>query len=297
MKKALSFVMASIFVLVLSSLACGKEEAIETWNYDAADYQKVKIVCDNGDISADVEAGQDITVTFTKNGEDLSLIDIADDVDGATLTITVDVPQTPLGYSCDVDLTLPEDIEIELTTSNGNVNVVDHQNGITLHSANGNVNATNTAGAAALSTDNGDINIEGHVGDIDAMTKNGSVDMKNTQGSAEIESSSGDLLVSNHVGDITGTATNGVVDADVDMPKTNGECVFENTSGSVTVAVETDVGAEVYLETTAGTVSVDPSFGMTDENPDANIFEGTMGDGSGNISLTSTSDDVTLDAR
>jgi hypothetical protein len=121
--------------------------------------------------------------------------------------------------------------------------------------------------------------------------------MKNTQGSAEIESTSGDLLVSNHVGNITGNVNNGSVDADVDMPKSNGECVFENTSGTVTVAVETDVGAEVYLQTNAGNLSVDAAFGIADENPAPNTFEGTMGDGSGNISLTSSSGDVGLDAR
>ncbi|MBN2380465.1 DUF4097 family beta strand repeat protein [candidate division WOR-3 bacterium] len=294
MKKTLSLAIAALVVLGLS---CEKEEAEETRDYNAADYHKVTISTENGDVTADVEAGQDITVTFTKTGEDLREIDITEDVDGVNLTITVEMPETTIGYSCDVDITLPEDIEIDLKTFNGGVTVVGHQEGIRLFSSNGNINATNTGGDANLYTLNGDINIEDHVGDIDATTNNGTIDMKNTQGSAEIETTSGDLLVSNHAGDITGSANNGSVDADVDMPKNNGECVFENTSGTVKVAVETDVNADVYLQTNAGDLSVDAAFGMTDENPSANTFEGTMGDGSGNISLTSSSGDVSLDAR
>ncbi|MBD3287023.1 hypothetical protein GF338_11885 [candidate division WOR-3 bacterium] len=177
MKKTLVLTAVVLIILGLSGMVCEKQEAEETREYTAADYHKVTISCDNGEITADAEAGEDIIVKFTKKGEDLSEIKITEDVDGVNLTITIDVPVTPLGYSCDVDLTLPEDIEVVLETLNGNVTVLGHQNSITLHSTSGNINATNISGEADLSSENGDINIEDHIGDIDAMTNNGSVDI------------------------------------------------------------------------------------------------------------------------
>jgi hypothetical protein len=96
MKKVLLFAIAVLAVLGLSGLACEKEEAEEIRDYNAADYHKVTIITDNGDVSADVEAGQDITVTFTKTGEDLGEIDITEDSDGVNLTITVEMPETPV---------------------------------------------------------------------------------------------------------------------------------------------------------------------------------------------------------
>lgn len=292
MRKTLLYAMA---IVMIFAFACQKKD-IETREYTANDYSVVEILTENGNITSDMESG-DISIDFTRICDDPELIEIGEYISGDTLRIVVEIPEDHPEYSCDVDVTLPDDIQVGFLTFNGNITAVGHQVLTLLEAHNGNINVTNTAGTAVVGSLSGDINIENHNGYLEAEASDGTIDMKNTQGTADIESTSGDLLVDNHSGDITGQASNGVVDADVDMPKTDGTCVFSNDNGPVTVAVETDVNALVTLTATAGSINVDASFGMTDENPAESIFQGTLGDGSGTINLTSNSGDVRLNAR
>lgn len=263
-------VLAFTLTVMLVISGCGEYDRVEqtaTNTYDATLYDEFYLETGNGQIQTSVTTDSVITVTLTRwtsgidarsHLDDISVTVDEDTVTGA-LTITVILPTiTTRSYGCDAVVSLPEDIYVALSSSNGNVEVDGHQAGLYLHSSNG------------------------------------SIDMSRTAGDADIETSNEGITVDMHEGNIAGHTSNGKVTADVVMPDSAGYCLLSSSNGAMTVAVPDSVGAEILLETSNGNISVDSDLHVEVIDIDDDRFEGRMGDGSGEIDLDTSNGDVTL---
>jgi hypothetical protein len=259
-------------------------------DYLASYYETVEIETENGEIKASVINNDTIAVTLTRwaNGitdrsarEHMQEVDVhvTKDTAGGKLIIFIDVPDnTVYSAGCDVELSLPAGLYVDLITYNGQIDVDGHLNGMYLGTSNGNVFVANTAG------------------DAEIHSSNGKIDISNTHGTYSISTSNGDIIVDNHSGDIEGQTSNGKVEADVIMPLEDGVCRFESSNGRITVAVPDSVSASVHLETSNGDINVDSDLEIVYDGGDEDEFNGHMGESQnqGEIYLKTSNGEVTL---
>ncbi|MBN2379874.1 DUF4097 family beta strand repeat protein [candidate division WOR-3 bacterium] len=259
-------------VLIATALSCydgNVETQTEYREYDATLFSKVEIHTENGDITTSVSADSMISLTLIGWASGITdrvardhiseiEVSVVQDTTDSILKVYVTMPHNvTYNIGCNAELELPESLYVNLETSNGNIEADGHQVGMCLH------------------TSNGDINTE------------------DTRSDAEIETSNGSLEVKLHTGNIRGETSNGSVTADVVMPDSNGTCIFSSSNGNITVAVPDSVSAEVRLKTSNGGITIE-GLELGDFNPDDDIFESTLGDGSGEINLETSNGHVRL---
>lgn len=160
----------------------------------------------------------------------------------------------------------------EVSTGSGSVTVQGLSGEMNLHSGSGTVTARDLKGRLKASTGSGRIVIEDTTGEIDAHTGTGSIDVRRVNGKVQLDTGSGSV-------EYQGTP--------------QGECRFETGSGSISLRMPADLGAEVDLHTGSGSIEVD--FGVAGQISRRDV-KGTIGQdnnvsiyahtGSGNIDLT-----------
>src|SRR5258706_3888104 len=106
-------------------------------------------------------------------------------LDGSTLTINFNDG----GGSVDFNVTVPNNVNVQLKTSSGNVDVEGVSGQILMTTGSGNITATNDifTGSTTLSTGSGDITFDGGItgtGDYQFTTGNGEIDANLTSGTA-----------------------------------------------------------------------------------------------------------------
>lgn len=261
---------------MILSLGCfvnyvDKEYETRGYSEPATPYSTVEIETFNGTVTSATNSEDSIKVTLKLWATGVSAQDAAEHIDDIDVSVTrdtingiyriiVDVdPQfiNPRSYGCDVTLNLPESLYVDLGTSNGQISCDGHTQGIKLETSNGEIEISNTAGSAKLSTSNGGIKVNRHSGDVEGETSNGRIY------------------------------------ADVIMPVKDGICRFSSSNGEITLAIPDSAGTKIWMETSNGKITIS-DFNLGDYNQDPDIFESSMGDGSGDLKLTTSNGDVTL---
>lgn len=90
-----------------------------------------------------------------------------------------------------------------------------------------------------LETANGSVSVEDVVGDLELRTTNGKIEAKNVGGRVESET------------------TNGSIDVELTEVAANADMSFETANGSVTLALPSDVSANLDAHTTNGSIQSD----------------------------------------
>ena len=107
--------------------------------------------------------------------------------------------------------------------------------GVILTSANGELHASDLAGAADLRTVNGSIHVERHAGPIEAHSVNGAVNVSGAAGAVKATTTNGTLgiaLAPESIGPVDAHALNGAIDLMVG-PSFAGKLSLETTNGMV----------------------------------------------------------------
>jgi DUF4097 and DUF4098 domain-containing protein YvlB len=277
LKKVVIFALAAVLII---SIGCyySSDEASDsaTETYPADLYNRIEIQTENGEIISGVRSDS-ITVTLTRWVTGPSARSHLDDIDvtvdkdtvNGVLRIKVEMPNSTIrNYGCDADIKLPESLYVDLVTSNGRIGAEGHKAGLYLETSNGKIDIANTAGETSLRTSNGAIDVNRHTGNINAETSNGEIDAR--------------IIMTKTVVDSTDT--------------TYGSCKFRSSNGWISVAVPDSVGAQIRLKTSNGDISVDPDLHVEVTKMEDDLFEGKMGDGSGDINLETSNGDVKLKA-
>ena len=143
----------------------------------------------------------------------------------------------------------------------------------------------------------GDITLDGVTGAVDAKTVSGDLEGRDIDGEIAFNSLSGGLtLAGGSVRNLAAKTVSGQVTADIDLDD-GGGLKISTVSGDVSVRVPASASARVDLRSTSGRVrsSFDGLAPAPGRGPA--VMSATIGSGSGNLSVTSMTGDVTLLAR
>ncbi|MFC1712770.1 DUF4097 domain-containing protein [Candidatus Poribacteria bacterium] len=272
MKKCLIIMLLPVFLYACAVVKDNvRETETESDEFSSLQLREVQVETKNGSIESSVWDDDRIYVTFEKwatggntqdaedNLKDIE-IHIDEDTESGTLSIEVDAPIRPgTNYGCNVSLNLPASLSLNLRSSNGAVRVSESQN------------------------------------NLECSTSNGSITIEDTSGYARLKTSNGKITVQNHNGELNGKTSNGAIDADIVLSE-NGECLLKTSNGAITLSISEETSAIVGASTSNGKIEVD-DLGITLIRMEKTEFEGTMGNGDGNIELGTSNGSIHIKGR
>lgn len=142
----------------------------------------------------------------------------------------------------------------------------------------------------SLKSVNGDITLDGVTGPVDANTVSGSLEAQGLRGDVVFHAVSGDLTVAGGcVGRLDARTVSGRVTADAGL-RPGGEIRIGTLSGDVALRLPAGTGAKAELRSASGRMHSE--FGGLGAGP--KTLSGTLGDGSGRLSVSTMSGNVTI---
>lgn len=156
------------------------------------------------------------------------------------------------------------------------------------------VNATavvaGLSGATSLKSVNGDMTLDGVTGAVDANTVSGSLEAQGLDGNVVFHSVSGDLTVADGtVGRLDARTVSGGVTADVAL-RPDAQMRVGTLSGDVAIRLPAQTSAKAELRSSSGRMHSE--FGGLGAG--AKTLSGTLGDGSGRLSVNTMSGNVMI---
>ncbi len=141
-------------------------------------------------------------------------------------------------WSVDYTITVPVNLDLQLDTTNGNVEAGGVKGEVEAQSTNGNVRITEVEGSALGQSTNGSVKIKDIEGDAIARSTNGSVELLGI------------------VGSVQASTTNGSVKTEITSAKLEKDCHLSTTNGSISVNLPADISVDIDARTTNGKVRV-----------------------------------------
>ncbi|MFB4312542.1 DUF4097 domain-containing protein [Actinomadura sp. 21ATH] len=167
---------------------------------------------------------------------------------------------------------------------------------VTLNLVSADAVVTGMTARTSIRSAAGDVTLDGVTGDIDANTVSGAIEAQGLDGKVSFTSVSGDLaLAGGAVDTLAARTVGGRIAADVDLAA-KGRIEVNTVSGEVALRIPESAGAEVSLHSAAG--RIETSFALDrEERAVTRSVSGTLGDGSGRLSVNTVSGSVALLGR
>jgi len=147
---------------------------------------------------------------------------------------------------------------------------------------------------ASVKSVSGAITLDGVTGDVDANTVSGALEAQGINGKLNFNSVSGDLtLADGWLERLDANAVSGDVTADIDLDPLGGMQVT-TVSGEVTLRLPAEADARVHLHSVSGEVRSEFGELRYASAPASHRVSGSLGAGSGNVSVTTMSGRVIL---
>lgn len=195
---------------------------------------------------------------------------------GMTLDVAIPAEHRNKTFSVTLDLSVPEGVEVSVTTDNGRLSI----NGLPvgeLDTTNADIDLQFTKALAGktsrLKTNNGLVTVDSHDGAIDASTSNADIRLFSINGSTR------------------GTTTNGFIEARV-FPEVGGDVFLATTNNGIALSLSPSFGAQLLAVTTEpGRITIaDLPFSPRGSFPGQ--AEGVLGDGRGRVDVRTTAGDI-----
>lgn len=110
----------------------------------------------------------------------------------ASAAISVDLGEVPVGYSADVTLALPENLELVVTDGSGDMRILS-VSGAQVTDSSGDIDIEDVRGDVRIDDDSGEIVVRNVGGDVFISDGSGDIDLRDIRGTARIDDSSGDI--------------------------------------------------------------------------------------------------------
>jgi hypothetical protein len=151
-----------------------------------------------------------------------------------------------------------------------------------------------TGSRASLKSVSGGITLDGVTGDVEAHTVSGALEAQGINGRLNFRTVSGDLtLADGWLERLDANAVSGDVTADVDLDPLGGVQVT-TVSGEVTLRLPAEADAQVRLHSVSGDVRSQFAELRRSSAPASHSVSGSLGAGSGQVSVTTMSGRVML---
>jgi hypothetical protein len=172
----------------------------------------------------------------------------------------------------DFVVTVPANARVEVTSSSGSIEVRGVAGAVTATSSSGSVTIEEIAGPVTARSSSGSLRLADISGDLYASSSSGSIRATGIGQPREVTSSSGSIRID---GLFAGDAT------------------IRATSGSVTVGFAPGSAARIQATTSSGAIR-DGDITLTDRNSGRRSLSGTLGDGTGLVTIATSSGSITL---
>ena len=212
----------------------------------------------------------------------------------------------------DLRITVPAGKNVALYLGVGKAFVTNVEGVIRVSVASADVSADRTRGTLRVSTGSGDVDLRDGAGDVSLETGSGDITVSGTSGTRlrlntgsgsitlrdgkasdlTVETGSGDIEATNTSGDQVSFET-GSGNVDVALVATFRSLRIETGSGDVTLKVPPALGAQVDLDTGSGDIDLG-GLTLQVRRLEHDHITGTMGDGSGRLSVETGSGNVKL---
>jgi hypothetical protein len=150
------------------------------------------------------------------------------------------------------------------------------------------------SGKASVKSVSGGITLDGLAGDVDANTVSGVLEAQGLNGKLGFNTVSGDLTIADGwLERLDGNSVSGDVTADVDLDPLGGIHVT-TVSGEVTLRLPAEADANVNLHSMSGDVRSEFDGLRRSSMPASHSVSGSLGAGSGHVSVTTMSGRVML---
>lgn len=245
---------AIFLLIVLMVSACGgraSEVSSQTasWTFPASEVQSVTLTNDAGDIAVRQTTGSDILITSTKSArsvDDLEAVNVEVEQIGDGIFGTLNYPTGSWSVSVAFEIRVPPNVSVQIESASGNIMIENYR------------------GTLSASTASGTLTLHNVSGEIQAYTSSGNIEARDVDGNANVSSASGDILVTYSTA--PQQVNNPVLLADVLetwtyslepdgtqnswSPKLpgNGQRIFDNSSGSITLQLPHDLGVDIFAQ-------------------------------------------------
>ncbi len=259
-------------------------EREETLNLEVTESRSLSVYNSSGRTAVWGEERDDIEVRITKialaeseEGAEFLLdeIHVASTNIAGVLELDVEIPRKWNRRGCvNLEIRLPRDLSVELTSSNGRLDVVGVQGPVSARSSNGAACLRDIVGDVNVTTSNAKVFCSHICGHLVARSRNGKIELEDHSGSIDASTSNGSIRVSvDNVGEegVQLATSNGrivlalpdQVDCDIDVRVDNGTihndrplCRCTRESNGRVVGRLGEGGALVKLRTSNGSIEL-----------------------------------------
>lgn len=189
-----------------------------------------------GQLKVEIMAGDINIYTWNKNEVSVK-VEGVDEEDRDQLnisqsgnTVTVDFKGAGSWGSSDVEISVPEEFNLDLNTNSGNIEVNNNITGtVQAYSAGGNISLKDVKGKTNVKTNGGNINTGSISGNLHLSTNGGNVEVGNIYGKGEVRTMGGSINIKNVSKDLD-TKTFG---GDIDVGSVGGNAKVSTLGGSI----------------------------------------------------------------
>ena len=156
-----------------------------------------------------------------------------------------------------LDLNLPNDTSVEVTTGGGNIDATQIEGRVGLATAGGNITAGDIGGPAHLETGGGNITAKNVAGELIADTGGGHITIGSVAGDAMLKTGGGHIRVTS----VQGTAHFETGGGNITLEHSGAQLTADTGGGEITVG---EAEGQVRAHTSGGGIKVVRTFGPTD---------------------------------
>lgn len=304
--------LASFFVLCLSLLISAPGMAFQqdrdpylTRSFDVSIPADVKVETSGGSITVVGGTGQQIEVKMYVKKNGISWFGSDDDIEESLEDYDINISKSgntvyaiaerqgsgwsSSSLSISFVLEVPRELDSEIKTSGGSINLTALEGNHEVHTSGGSLNFEDIIGYTKASTSGGSINLSNFRGTIDGKTSGGSIRVQNADGDLDLHTSGGSIVLEDVRGSIEARTSGGSIKAfvlDVDEYLT-----LKTSGGSVNAVIPEGRGFDLDLSGNRVNTELTNFSGSSEKNS----VEGTMNGGGPEVTLKTSGGSVNLD--
>jgi len=231
----------------------------------------------SANVDFEIDTPRDVHLEISSVSGDISVRDIIGEVN--IDVVSGDMELLDIGSDVSINA-ISGDMVIEEVS--GNLDVAAVSGDSRLQNIGGHVHIDVTSGDIIAESVDGDLYIDGTSGDVSATDIYGNINIDVTSGDIHVVQQAGELSIDTSSGDVT--VETALIKA--------GSYTVETSSGQITFRVPSDASSTIDMETSGGRITA--KLPMTIESMSRTHLVGTLGDGEGEIVLSTSGGDIDL---
>ena len=313
MKKIIKFckpltVLAALALISFSSLACGPYmdfdnshySIIEEKTFNTSPGKNFNLEASSGDVIistsnepqviikvlGDERAKKKTTIKYENSDEGVSVI--AKRRDGWNFF------NFGAGVKLRFEIVLPENYNVKVATSGGDILLSGLDGNIKLHSSGGDIKLKNTNGETLVSTSGGDVSSTNSTGNLEFKTSGGDVHIDKFNGNVDASTSGGDIFLDGNNGEVRAHTSGGEVS--LIYTGQNYGIDLASSGGDVNVQLPANFAADAKMYASGGDIKC--NFPTTNvQNISSSKYEAELNNGGKPLLIKSSGGDIIVKGK